>query len=175
MLTGLYGHVAARAASRDIVRLGGVCRGTELVSAVPRFRVEPSGELAPEHIVPGTGGPTTSLETPFAARCPAGMGAVGLRTRNGGSSGTPQHLQVLCAPLSAWAGSAPVTPTRVTAAGAWEVAEPPGTEERQCPRGSFLTGMMVEQAEIPPDAGVQGVVDMIEQVTPTCRALVVGP
>lgn len=177
VVTGFFGHRSSM--TRNIIRLGALCRGTEHRADVLRFREE-RGSPVPEHPVVGTGGeptreapdaqPFTELPgTENEGRCPAGMGVVGMRVRVDGIDGTPQHLQALCAPLDGWMRGTITTPTRLNVVGVWDEDSPPGTEERRCPIGSFLTGLEVEQPIIETSLGIN---DMVERITPICRSLV---
>lgn len=180
VITGFFGHRSP--STRNLIRLGALCRGTAHASGALRFREE-GGQPVPEHPLIGTGG-VPERESPEAVpfselptvqnegRCPAGMGAVGMRVRMDGADGTPQHLQALCAPLDEWMRGTVTTPTRITVAGTWEAGPLPNTDERLCPAGSFLTGMEVEQPIIEVALGIN---DMIERITPICRSLVPRP
>lgn len=171
VLTGVYGH--RRPDTSYFSRFGGVCRGTEHVDGALRFRREPGGAEVPEHVIPGTGGIPTAAPAalPFDlvagtedhARCPSGMGVVGLRLRRGGALAVAQHLQGLCAPLDAWTMAAPPPPTRVTFVGEWTPPERADAEQGQCPAGSFVVGMEVFQRHI------VGVNDVIERIALVCR------
>lgn len=162
-LVGLYGH---RSAEGNIVRLGGICRGTEYVSGALQQRA-----ASREHITAALGGNPelgTNADVSFGdVKCPSGQGLVALRVRRGGLYETPQHLQGICQPFSVWVTQAPTFGSIASIAGTWTAASGEA-EVAACSRGSFLVGLEVRAMD-PLATSPLGTQDVVERITPICR------
>lgn len=172
-MVGFFGHV--RPSARDVLRLGGVCRGTAWVGDRFGFR-EQDGELVPEHVVPAVGGVPSgsSPDAPSFAelathesdgRCPRGMALVGVRVQREDDR-TLRSLQGLCVALDDWVHARPTPIRPVTILGVWEQRSAPEADDRVCGQGELLAGLRVERA---PLVG-RIIEDRVERFAPICRS-----